>query len=123
MVIRGRDLETTMSQYLIDRIRGLPNVEVLTRTEICGLEGAEGSLRRVRWKHRDTGEETSREIGHVFSFIGAEPNTDWLAGSGIKLDDKGFFVTRGDKNYLVATHPGGLFPGGGVRFGPGERGG
>src|SRR5207302_2152086 len=27
MVVRGRDLESSMSQYLIDRIRALPNVE------------------------------------------------------------------------------------------------
>ena len=35
MLVRGKNLEATMSQYLIDRIRGLPNVEVVTRTEIC----------------------------------------------------------------------------------------
>jgi len=121
MVVRGRDLEATMSQYLIDRIRGLPNVEVLTRTEICGLEGAEGSLQRVRWKHRDTGEETSRDIGHVFSFIGAEPNTDWLAGSGIKLDDKGFVVTGADSNHLLGTSREGIFAVGDVRCGSVKR--
>src|SRR5678809_1158002 len=44
MVVRGRDLESTMSQYLIDRIRALPNVEVVLRHEICGLEGTEGNL-------------------------------------------------------------------------------
>ncbi|HEY8254546.1 MAG TPA: FAD-dependent oxidoreductase, partial [Rhizomicrobium sp.] len=49
MIVRGRNLEATMSQYLIDRIRSLPNVEVLTRTEICGLEGEPGLLKRVRW--------------------------------------------------------------------------
>ena len=46
MIVRGKDLEAIMSQYLIDRIRALPNVEVLTRSEICGLEGGEGCLQR-----------------------------------------------------------------------------
>ena len=82
-----------MSQYLIDRIRALPNVEVLLRTEICGLEGGEAALKQVRWKNRDTGKESEHEIGHVFSFIGADPNTDWLSGCGIALDDKGFVIT------------------------------
>jgi thioredoxin reductase (NADPH) len=121
MVVRGRDLETTMSRYLIDRIRGLHNVEVLTRTEICGLEGADGALRRVRWKNRDTGEETSRDIGHVFSFIGAEPNTDWLAGSGVQLNDKGFIVTGADNNHLLATSREGVFAVGDVRCGSVKR--
>ena len=121
MVVRGRGLEATMSQYLIDRIRGLPNVEVLARTEICALEGAEGNLKRVRWKNRDTGEEAGCEAGHVFSFIGAEPNTDWLAGSGVRLDDKGFIVTGADSNHLLATSREGVFAVGDVRCGSVKR--
>jgi thioredoxin reductase (NADPH) len=119
--VRGNSLEATMSQYLIDRIRALPNVEVLTRTEICALEGSEGSLKHVRLKHRDTGREESCEAGHVFSFIGAEPNTDWLAGSGIRLDDKGFIVTGADANHLLATSREGVFAVGDVRCGSVKR--
>ena len=121
MVVRGKRLEDTMSQYLVDRIRGLANVEVLTRTEICGLEGGEGSLRRVTWKNRDTGQEAGCDAGHVFSFIGAEPNTDWLAGSGIRLDDKGFIVTGADANHLLATSREGVFAVGDVRCGSVKR--
>ena len=121
MVVRGRGLEATMSQYLVDRIRGLANVEVLTHTEICALEGAEGNLKRVRWKNRDTGEVTDCEAGHVFSFIGAEPNTDWLAGSGVRLDDKGFVVTGADNNHLLATSRDGVFAVGDVRCGSVKR--
>jgi len=121
MVVRGGSLEATMSQYLIDRIRGLPNVEVLTRTEICGLEGADAILKRVRWKHRDTAEETTRDIGHVFSFIGADPNTDWLKDTGIHLDEKGFVVTGADNNHLLSTNRDGVFAVGDVRCGSVKR--
>jgi thioredoxin reductase (NADPH) len=121
MVVRGKRLEDTMSQYLVDRIRGLSNVEVLTRSEICRLEGGEASLRRVTWKNRDTGQEAGCEAGHVFSFIGAEPNTDWLAGSGIKLDEKGFIVTGMDANHLLATSREGIFAVGDVRCGSVKR--
>jgi thioredoxin reductase (NADPH) len=121
MVVRGKRLEDTMSQYLVDRIRGLSNVEVLTRSEICRLEGGEASLRRVIWKNRDTGQEAGCEAGHVFSFIGAEPNTDWLAGSSIKLDDKGFIVTGMDANHLLATSREGIFAVGDVRCGSVKR--
>ncbi len=33
LIVRGRSLEASMSRYLVDRIAGLPNVEVVTRAE------------------------------------------------------------------------------------------
>ena len=121
MVVRGRSLEDTMSQYLIDRIRALPNVEVLLRTEICALEGAEAALKQVRWKNRDTGAETEREMGHVFSFIGADPNTDWMAGCGIALDSKGFVITGAGGGHMLATNRDGIFAVGDIRCGSVKR--
>jgi len=121
MIVRGQNLEATMSQYLIDRIRALPNVEVLTRTEICGLEGGESCLQRVRLKDRDSGEETDCEAGHVFSFIGADPNTGWLADSGIVLDDKGFVITGAGGRHLLETSRDGIFAVGDVRCGSVKR--
>ena len=121
MIVRGRSLEATMSQYLVDRIRGLPNVEVVLRTEICGLEGADASLQRVRFRNRDTGEEETCEINHVFSFIGADPNTDWLAGAGVKLDDNGFIITGEDGRHTLETCRKGVFAVGDVRCGSVKR--
>jgi thioredoxin reductase (NADPH) len=110
-----------MSQYLIDRIRALPNVEVLLRTEICGLEGTEGNLKQVRCRNRDTGEESICDVGQVFSFIGADPNTDWLGRSGIDLDDKGFVVTGLNGRHPLATNCDGIFAVGDVRCGSVKR--
>ena len=121
MIVRGRSLEATMSQYLVDRIRGLPNVEVVLRTEICGLEGADATLRKVRLRNRDTGEEDTCEINHVFSFIGADPNTDWLAGAGVKLDDNGFIITGEDGRHTLETCRKGVFAVGDVRCGSVKR--
>jgi thioredoxin reductase (NADPH) len=121
MVVRGKRLEDTMSQYLVERIRALPNVEVLLRTEICGLEGAHNMLDEVRWKNRDSGQETSHAIAHLFSFIGADPNTDWLSGCGIALDDKGFVITGVAGNHALATNREGVFAVGDVRCGSIKR--
>jgi thioredoxin reductase (NADPH) len=121
MIVRGRSLEDTMSQYLIDRIRALPNVEVLLRTEICALEGGEAALSRVRWRNRDTGTESEHAMGHVFSFIGADPNTGWLEGSGIALDEKGFVITGVGGSHLLATNCDGIFAVGDVRCGSVKR--
>ena len=49
-----------------------------------------GARRRERRARGDplarprSGAETRRAVRHLFSFIGAEPNTDWLAASGLK---------------------------------------
>jgi thioredoxin reductase (NADPH) len=97
MLVRGPSLAESMSQYLIDRIRAIENIEVLTHTEIVALYGSrEKQLERVRWRNNVTGEETEKPIRHVFLFIGAEPATAWLNKSGIALDSKNFILTGSD---------------------------
>lgn len=93
LIVRRDGLEDTMSRYLIDRIDALPNVELVRRTEIVGLVGAEPGLVGARWRHRDSGEETECSVQHIFLFAGAEPSTEWLTGCGVELDDKGFVKT------------------------------
>src|SRR5215470_16524692 len=92
LLVRGPSLAEKMSRYLVDRIAGLANVEVLTQTNITGLEGNGGALEAVRWRG-PSGEETRRPMRHLFLFIGADPNTNWLNSSGVALDPKGFVLT------------------------------
>jgi thioredoxin reductase (NADPH) len=94
LLVRGPGLEASMSSYLIERIAGLPNVEVVTHAEVNGLDGRDGELEEVAWRDVRSGAETRRPIRHLFLFIGAEPNTDWLADSGIALDARGFVEAR-----------------------------
>jgi thioredoxin reductase (NADPH) len=103
MVVRRDDLTSTMSRYLVERINGLENVEVLTQTEICELEGAEGALSAVHCRHTLTGEKVRRPARHLFLFIGADPNTGWLEGSGVALDPKGFVLTGADAGSAPGT--------------------
>ena len=49
MLLRGADLASTMSRYLVDRVSGLANVQVLTHTQITALEGTDGVLSAVQW--------------------------------------------------------------------------
>jgi thioredoxin reductase (NADPH) len=94
LLVRGPSLAESMSQYLIDRIKATPNIEVLTQTEIVALSGSpKGQLERVRWRHNPTGQETEKPIRNLFLFIGAEPATQWLKTCGIALDAKGFVRT------------------------------
>ena len=78
LLVRGADLNANMSSYLVDRISGLSNVEVLTRTQVSGLEGADGMLKAVLWRQGASGEEVRRPIHHLFLFIGARsPDPAW----------------------------------------------
>ncbi|MGZ5917742.1 MAG: NAD(P)/FAD-dependent oxidoreductase, partial [Methyloceanibacter sp.] len=97
MLVRGASLAESMSRYLVDRLAALPNVEVLTETEIVELVGsAQEGLLAVRWQHRPSGRLTAKPIRHVFLFIGAEPATEWLKGCGIDVDRSGFILTGAD---------------------------
>ena len=118
MLVRRRDIAETMSHYLVDRIRGLANIEVVPRATVSGLEGQDGVLEAVRWRLGTTGQEIRRPVRHLFLFIGAEPNTDWLSGSGIALDAKGFILTgseAGNDRLLLETTRRGVFAIGDVR--------
>jgi thioredoxin reductase (NADPH) len=113
-----------MSRYLVDRIAGLPNVEVLLHTEVQALEGRDGALEALRWRHTPSGEETRRPIRHLFLFIGADPNTSWLSESDVALDAKGFVRTgpdvRADRRPLETSRDG-VFAIGDVRCGSVKR--
>ncbi len=96
LLVRGTDLQASMSRYLVDRIAGLSNVEVVTHAQVSGLEGNAGVLEAILWRQGTPEKEVRRLIHHLFLFIGAEPNTNWLSGSGVALDTKGFVLTGGD---------------------------
>jgi thioredoxin reductase (NADPH) len=123
LLARGGSLEATMSRYLVDRIRSLSNVEVLTKAEVTGLEGTGGRLDAIRWTCN--GSESRCEIQHLFLFIGADPNTDWLRNSGVHLDDKGFILTgangNGSGRKTLETNIAGVFAIGDVRSGSIKR--
>jgi len=121
MIVRGPSLEATMSRYLIDRINAQPNIEVVLETEIVELEGENGDLHGVTLRHRKTGATAVHAIRHVFLFIGADPNTDWLAGSGIDLDAKGFIRTGENGRSALETCHSGVFAIGDVRAGSVKR--
>lgn len=124
LLARRDSLDATMSRYLVERIKAQPNIEVLVETEIEALEGHEGNLEQVRWRNRTTGAETTRGIHHVFLFIGADPNTDWLTDCNVALDAKGFVRTGPDVapgHGLMETSRDGVFAIGDVRCGSTKR--
>ena len=118
LLMRGSSLEASMSRYLIERIRAQPNIVVHPETEIVALEGAAGALQSIRSRHRRTGYESTHACRHLFLFIGADPNTEWLRSYGIALDAKGFVLTNaelGQNDLMHETSRPGVFAIGDVR--------
>jgi thioredoxin reductase (NADPH) len=104
VLIRGPNLASSMSRYLIDRIEATPNIELRPHTELTQLYGnLEEGLSAVSWRDKQTGLEEKRPIRHVFVFVGADPETKWLAGCGVALDPHGFVLT-GQTEGLAAGH-------------------
>jgi thioredoxin reductase (NADPH) len=96
-------LEDTMSQYLIERIRRLPNVEVRTRATIAAAEGG-GRLESITVKDLRTGNTERVPCDGLFVFIGATPRTDWLAGT-VRRDENGFIISGADVSCDISQWP------------------
>ena len=131
LVVRGEGLEVSMSRYLIDRIRALPNVELHTKTEIVGLEGNQATgLTGAVFRDRTTGATHTCPLRHLFLFIGADPNASWLDDC-VAVDEKGFVVTGaafaqgngaiGRASLPLETNRPGVFAIGDVRAGSTKR--
>ncbi|HXD66633.1 MAG TPA: FAD-dependent oxidoreductase [Solirubrobacteraceae bacterium] len=90
MLVRGPSLEKSMSAYLIDQIKRLPRIEVLTRTVAVAAEGDNGRLKRLRIQGPE-GDERTENVDACFVFIGAAPRTDWLDGI-VARDERGFIL-------------------------------
>jgi thioredoxin reductase (NADPH) len=88
LVVRGADLGSRMSAYLVDRLQEEARVDVLTGSRVVGLEGGD-ALERVRID--SVGEVDARGL---FCFIGADPATTWL--TTLDRDADGFLRTGTD---------------------------
>jgi thioredoxin reductase (NADPH) len=91
LLIRGDDLYKNMSSYLALRIEQTPNIDLVCNTTIRRMNG-DTHLGSVETFNSKTGEERTVETPGVFSFIGADPRTNWLPAE-IERDAKGFVQT------------------------------
>jgi thioredoxin reductase (NADPH) len=135
MLVRGASLSATMSRYLVDQIKQTPNIQVETHTRVVELHGDE-RLEAISIHCGDTGQTERVSASSVFVFIGAEPNTDWLAGV-VERDERGFILTGADlardgkqrpqrwpldrAPFLLETSVPGIFAAGDIRHGSVKR--
>lgn len=129
LVVRADSLEKGMSDYLVQQIRGIPNIEVRLKSEIVTGEGGERLERlTIHNKRSDVFDTIPAKL--LFVLIGATPYTDWLDGV-IQRDPKGFILTGHDvdlrawplqrKPMSFETSVPGIFAVGDVRLGSMKR--
>ncbi len=94
MLIRANDLLPMMSQYLVDRIRATPNIEVIGNVEVDEVVGTT-ALEGVVVKQVSTDERISIPLSAMFIFIGVKPHTEAFANT-LERDDSGFILTGTD---------------------------
>jgi thioredoxin reductase (NADPH) len=99
LVVRGKNIESKMSDYLSRRVQARENIEILCQTEIRKMLGGK-KLEQIEMENTQTGERRMVQTPAVFSMIGAKPCTEWLPLE-IERDDKGFIKT----GTSVATAP------------------
>ncbi len=94
LVVRGDALEHSMSYYLIQQLRAIPNVDVRLCTVVDEVVGDE-HLDALVLRDLPTGGTERVDASHLFVFIGAQPRTDWLTGV-LERDQRGFLLTGPD---------------------------
>lgn len=134
MIVRSTSLAAGMSQYLIDQIDGVPNIQKIFNADVVQAYG-NGRLETVCVKERTTGEVVELQAAAMFIFIGAVPRTD-LFKDIVERDASGFILTGQDlyrnqqwpkswtlkrNPYLLETSQPGIFAAGDVRHGSIKR--
>jgi len=97
VLVRGKGLELTMSQYLIEQIATKKNVHVVPYTEVVKAEGGDHLERVVVRTRPPEGEETTatHDADALFVMIGANASTAWLP-EALQRDSGGYLCTGRD---------------------------
>jgi thioredoxin reductase (NADPH) len=134
ILVRGSSLSSTMSQYLIDQIKEMSNIEIWAHGSVLEAHG-ETHLEEISVLCSDTNKLERVPASAMFIFIGASPRTEWLANV-VERDERGFILTGPDlireglhpkgwaldrDPFLLETNVPGLFAVGDVRHGSVKR--
>ena len=132
LVVRGRDLAASMSDYLIRELEGTPTIRVRLQTEVVG---ADGRARLTGLTLRSSADGASEDVpaDALYVMIGAHPHSEWLGGA-LARDEQGYVLTGPDVTaqdeyewplerppMLLETSLPGVFAAGDVRHGSVKR--
>lgn len=103
------------SDVLVKKIQADPKITVHFNTKAYEIVAKDMLVSSV--KATKDGKPVEFEVDGVFVFVGLVPNTQWLEGSGVKLDERGFVLSNKD----LQTNLDGVYVAGDVRSGSTEQ--
>ncbi len=130
LVVRGPSIADSMSQYLVEQIRGKSNIRVLLQSEVKAAHG-EIQLEAIDILDRAKGSTSRQNCSGLFVFIGADAETQWLPPevarsnrgyvlTGVEVPRGGVWKAERDP-FLLETSVPGIFACGDVRLSPVKR--
>jgi thioredoxin reductase (NADPH) len=94
-----------------ERLYQNPKIRIIWQSVVEEIKG-DGIVEAVVLKNLATGERTEMATSGVFIFIGTVPNTEFLVGSGVALDERGYILADPE---TMATNIDGVFAAGDAR--------
>jgi thioredoxin reductase (NADPH) len=101
LLVRGPDVATSMSEYLVEQIKATRNVDIRHRVEVTGGRAEDSNLSAVELTDCDDGSTMWVDSHGLFVLIGTYPHTSWLDGV-VERDEAGFVRVGSD----IASGPG-----------------
>lgn len=129
MLIRANSMDVSMSQYLVEQIQSIKNIDVRLQSDMSAVHGSD-RLEAITIRNIETGETDKVPADGVFLYIGAVPNSEFVADI-VERSNDGFILTGPElmrdgcrpKNwrlqrdpYLMETSVPGIFAVGDVRY-------
>ena len=108
MLVRGKTLAASMSQYLIDQLGTKANVTIETEVEVVSVDGTD-RLESIEVVTGPSRRRERRESDALFVFIGAHAETSWLPEKLIR-DEWGYICAGRDVMDLLEEREAGTWP-------------
>jgi thioredoxin reductase (NADPH) len=94
LLVRGDALGRSMSDYLVKELQANDRIAVRLGTQVIGAAGA-GRLEHLTLRDGRTGATETVPAAALFILIGAQPRSEWLAGT-LECEQHGFVLTGPD---------------------------
>ncbi|NYF87975.1 FAD-dependent oxidoreductase [Tunturiibacter empetritectus] len=119
LLVRGRDIRNSMSQYLVDQLRSRTNIYIETSTEVSSVSG-DTHLDSICTE--SSGQVKQRQADALFVMIGACAASAWMPDE-LQRDPNGFVLTGRDATpargartpFLLESNLPGIFCAGDIR--------